>query len=677
MNENPLLNSRGLPAFSKIRPEHAEHALAAALTEARAEIAELANADEISFQWAVALEAIKDRIHRTFAPVSHLNSVVNSPGLREAYNGCLPLATAFYTDLGQNQGLYERYLKLADDPDIQADPVKATLVAHALRDFRLAGVALDGPVKAQFKQIMQDLASVQARFEQNLMDATDAFQHHESASARVAGIPQVVLNRAAARAQDKGLSGWLFTLDPPTYMDIMAHADSAELREIFYRAWVTRASDQAPANSAQWNNSPLMDEILSLRYRAAQLLGFASFAELSLATKMAGSVEEVMGFLGELAGKSRSVAQAEITELEAFAGHPLSAWDTSYYSEKLKQQRFELSEDALRVYFPLPKVFSGLFKVSERLFGIRIQPREDQDTWHEDVRYYQVNNRHGVEIGGFFVDLYARPNKRGGAWMDECLVRFKTGQAVNNPVAYLVCNFNPPTSEHPSLLTHSDVVTLFHEFGHTLHHLLTEVDYPSVSGINGVPWDAVELPSQFLENYAWLEEVVPWISAHFETGEPLPLRQLERLKASRTFHGGLKMVRQLEFALFDFQLHAEYTPGQAGHTASVLDAVRDRVAVVKTPDYNRFANGFSHIFGGGYAAGYYSYKWAEVLAADAFAAFQEAGSFDRATAQRFLDSILSRGGSRDIHDAFVEFRGREPRLEPLLAQTGILSEAAA
>jgi oligopeptidase A len=524
---------------------------------------------------------------------------------------------------------------------------------------------------------MQDLAGVQARFEQNLMDATDAFRHHETEPGRVAGIPQVVLNRAARRAGDEGLSGWLFTLDPPTYMDIMSHADNPALREIFYRAWVTRASDQAAGDSTQWDNAALMKEILSLRHRAARLLGFENFAQLSLATKMAGSVDEVMDFLGQLADKSRSVAQAEISELEAFAGHPLNAWDTSYYSEKLKQQRFDLSEDALRVYFPLPTVFAGLFKVSERLFGIRIKPRDDLDTWHEDVRYYQVNNRHGVEIGGFFVDLYARPNKRGGAWMDECLVRFKAGQAVNNPVAYLVCNVNPPTAEHPSLLTHSDVVTLFHEFGHTLHHLLTEIDYPSVSGINGVPWDAVELPSQFLENYAWLEEVVPWISAHYETGEPLPLKQLQRLKASRTFHGGLKMVRQLEFALFDFQLHAEYTPDQLDHTAQVLKAVRSRVAVVNTPDYNRFANGFSHIFGGGYAAGYYSYKWAEVLAADAFAAFQETGSFDSDTAQRFLDAILSRGGSRDIHDAFVEFRGRAPRLEPLLAQAGILTEAAA
>jgi oligopeptidase A len=677
MNHNPLLNSRGLPAFSKIRPEHAEPALTAALNEARTELARLAEASEVTFDWAVALETIKDRIHRTFAPVSHLNSVVNSPELREAYNACLPLATAFYTDLGQNQALYERYLALAEQPEVKADPVKASLVEHALRDFQLAGVALDGPVQAEFKQVMQDLAGVQARFEQNLMDATDAFRHHETRPSRVAGIPQVVLNRAAARARDEGLSGWLFTLDPPTYMDIMAHADEAALREIFYRAWVTRASDQASPDGARWDNAPLMDEILRLRYRAARLLGFENFAQLSLATKMAGSVEEVMGFLGELADTSRSVAGAEISELEAFAGQPLNAWDTSYYSEKLKQQRFDLSEDALRVYFPLPTVFAGLFKVSERLFGIRIQPRNDLDTWHEDVRYYQVNNRHGVEIGGFFVDLYARPNKRGGAWMDECLVRFKTAQGLNNPVAYLVCNVNPPTSEHPSLLTHSDVVTLFHEFGHTLHHLLTEVDYPSVSGINGVPWDAVELPSQFLENYAWLEEVVPWISAHYETGEPLPLAQLERLKASRTFHGGLKMVRQLEFALFDFQLHAEYTPDQVDQTARVLEAVRKRVAVVKTPDYNRFANGFSHIFGGGYAAGYYSYKWAEVLAADAFAAFQEAGSFDSATAQRFLDAILSRGGSRDIHDAFVEFRGREPSLEPLLAQAGILTGAAA
>ncbi len=674
MDNNPLLDDSSLPRFSRVRPEHVEPALTATLAAAREELARLAAADQVSFDWVVALERIKDRVHRVFSPVSHLNSVVSSPALRETYNECLPLISAFYTDLGQNRGLYERYLALADQQDIIKDPVKARLIANALRDFRLAGVALEGPAKDQFKQVMQQLSSLQARFEQNLMDATDAFGHHETDAARVSGIPQVILNRAAARAQEEGLAGWLFALDPPTYMDIMSHADERGLREHFYTAWVTRASDQA-GDDGRFDNAPLMDDIMALRHEAAGLLGFNNFAELSLATKMAASVAEVMDFLSELGDHSRSVAAAELRELAHFAGHPLAAWDVNYYAEKLKQARFNLSEDALRVYFPLPKVFQGLFTVAQQLFGIQIQRGENPDTWHEDVQFFEVRDGHGKEVGGFFVDLYARPNKRGGAWMDECLVRFNAGGQLTNPVAYLICNFNPPTDEHPSLLTHSDVVTLFHEFGHTLHHLLTEVDYPSIAGINGVPWDAVELPSQFLENYAWLEQVVPWISSHYENGEPLPQAQLERLKASRTFHGGLKMVRQLEFALFDFQLHAQFDPKRVGQIAAVLKAVRQRVAVIPAPDYNRFANGFSHVFGGGYAAGYYSYKWAEVLAADAFAAFREAGSFDPQTARRFLSAILSRGGSVDILDGFIEFRGREPHLQPLLEQAGIQTAA--
>ena len=676
MADNPLLNSNGLPRFSAIRPEHVEPALKATLDEARSELAALAAAEDVAFDWVVDLERIKDRVRRTFSPVSHMNSVVNTSELRQVYNQALPLTTAFYTDLGQNHELYQHYLQLAERKDVRDDPVKAKLIADGLRDFRLAGVALDGSAQTEFKEVMQELSALQAKFEQNLMDATDAFEHHETDQSKVSGIPQVVLNRAAAKAREKGLGGWLFSLDPPTYIDIMSHADDRGLREHFYHAWVTRASDQAQSDAVP-DNAPLMDQILALRHRAAALLAFDNFAELSLATKMAGSVAEVVKFLEELANQSRAVAAAEFAELTEFAGVTLQAWDVAYYAEKLKQDRFHLSEDALRVYFPLPKVFEGLFKVAQRLFDIRIEAAADPDTWHEDVHYFRVCDRQGGEIGAFFVDLYARPNQRGGAWMDECLVRFNAGDQRTNPVAYLVCNFNPATDEHPSLLTHSDVVTLFHEFGHTLHHLLTEVDYPSIAGINGVPWDAVELPSQFMENYAWLEEVVPWISAHYETGEPLPLQQLERLKASRTFHGGLKMVRQLEFALFDFRLHAEFDPAADAQVESVLKAVRERVAVVKVPPYNRFANGFSHIFGGGYAAGYYSYKWAEVLAADAFAAFQEVGSFDPATAGRFLSAILSRGGSRDILDGFVEFRGREPELGPLLEQSGICPEAAA
>ena len=542
------------------------------------------------------------------------------------------------------------------------------MLDNALRDFRLAGVALEPERKQRFKDLMERLASAQAKFDENVLDATNAWTRPVTDAAELAGLPAAVIARARAEAQKTDREGWLFTLDAPNYQAVLTHAENRQLRRDFYTAWVTRASEQG---DAKWDNSALMDEILRLRHEAAQLVGFGNFAEYSLATKMARDPAEVLQFLRRLARLCRPYAQREFAELESFAGMELEAWDVAFYSERLKRERLAISEEDLRPYFPLPRVLDGLFAVAQRLYGIRIEPRTDVETYHPDVTYYDILDADGSRRGGFYLDLYARPKKRGGAWMDECVGRIHVGDANALPVAYLVCNFTPPSSPRPSLLTHYEVLTLFHEFGHGLHHMLTRVDYPSVAGINGVPWDAVELPSQFMENFAWREEVLPLISGHIETGEPLPAETLRKLQTTRSFQAGMQSVRQLEFALFDFRIHAEFTPERGGRLEQTLAEVRAEVAVVRPPAFNRFAHSFQHIFSGGYAAGYYSYKWAEVLSADAFGAFEESGIFDSATARRFLGSILERGGSRDAMEAFVEFRGRQPELEPLLRQLGL------
>ena len=466
------------------------------------------------------------------------------------------------------------------------------------------------------------------------------------------------------------MEGWLLHLDQPTYVAIMTHADDADIREEFYRAWVTRASDQGP-DAGNHDNTAIMDELLRLRHEAANLVGYPNFAEYALASRMADSVGEVTDFLQHLAEVSRPAAEQELADLVAWAGRELEPWDIGYYSEKLRLERFSISDEELRPYFPLPRVMNGLFDVMHRLYGIQAEQVNDVDRWHEDVHYYRLTNEQGAEIGGFFMDLYARRNKRSGAWMDECRLRKRLGPSAQLPIAHLVCNYTRPSGNKPTLLSHDEIVTLFHEFGHTLHHLLTKIDYPSISGINGVPWDAVELPSQFMENFAWDPEVIRPMSRHYQTGEALPEELLAKLEASRVFQAGLQMARQLEFALFDWRIHAEYDPDRGGRVYEILDEVRDAIAVIKAPDYNRFPNSFAHVFGGGYAAGYYSYKWAEVLAADAFSAFQEAGLFNREVANRFRQSILEVGGAADINAAFVAFRGRPPRIEPLLAQSGI------
>ena len=674
--DNPLLAATGLPRFDQIRPEHVEPALRRTLDAQRAAIAEAERVERPDVEWLARLERIHDEVRRVWGPVSHLNAVVSTPPLRDAYNAGLTLITEFNTEVGQNEALYARFLEL--ERTLPAERrVERELVSQTLRDFRLSGVALKGPDRERFREIMQRLAALQAKFEQNLMDATDAFEHHETRLEALAGLPEQVLSRARAKAAEKGVEGYVLTLDPPTYLAVMNHARSAALRERYYEAWVTRASDRGPS-AGKWDNGPLIGEILALRHESARLLGFRNYAELSLATKMAGSPDEVIAFLSDLAGRSKPYAERDLAELTEHAGRPLEPWDVAYYSERLREQRFALSDDELRPYFPLPKVIAGLFGLVERLFGLEIAERPAAGTWHPAVAYYEIRRRDdGGLVGGLFTDLYARPQKRGGAWMDSCFDRARLPGLARDPVAYLVCNFSPPGEDAPSLLTHDEVVTLFHEFGHTLHHLLTEVGYPSLAGINGVAWDAVELPSQFLENYAWRPEVLKSLSGHHETGEPLPDEKIERLNGSRTFMEGLATVRQLEFALFDFRLHNAGQPADLAQTYALLDEVRREVAVIRPPEYNRFPSTFSHIFGGGYAAGYYSYKWAEVLAADAFAAFEEAGVLDPDTAGRFRREILAVGGSRPALEAFVAFRGRPPELDALLRQSGMSESAAA
>jgi oligopeptidase A len=668
---NPLLSETPLPEFPVITPAHVEPAIRGLLDENRRTLAALLDGGAAGWDGLVApIERMHHRLSRAWSPVGHLNGVMNNEELRAAYNACLPLLTAYHTELAQNERLCAAYQHVMDTDGERLEPGQRKLLENALRDFRLAGVSLPADRKQRFGEVMERLATTQSKFDENVLDATNAWSRHASDATELDGLPETTLARARQAAVDAGRDGWLLTLDAPNYQAVMTHATNEALRREFYEAWVTRASDQGP-HAGNWDNTPLMAEILALRHEAAALVGFDNFAEYSLATKMAHETGEVLAFLRELARVSRPFAGREFAALEAFAGRPLQSWDVAFYSERLKRERLDVSEEALRPYFPLPRVLAGLFTVVTRLYGVRIVGRKDVAVYHPDVRYFDIVERDGTPRGGFFLDPYARAKKRGGAWMDECVGRMHLGGSVSLPVAYLVCNFTPPVGDRPSLLTHNDVLTLFHEFGHGLHHMLTRVDYPGVAGINGVPWDAVELPSQFMENFAWRDEVLPLISAHVETGEPLPKEMLAKLQATRSFQAGMQTVRQLEFALFDFRLHAEYVPGRPPRIAETLAEVRDEVAVVRPPAFNRFPNSFQHIFSGGYAAGYYSYKWAEVLSADAFGAFEERGVFDPSTARRFLRSILERGGSRDAMEAFVEFRGRKPEIEPLLRQMGL------
>lgn len=675
---NPLLEPTTLPAFSSIKPEHVEPAVQAVLEQARQTIEDLlANLQTPSWQsLIIPMEEIDASIHDVWSPVSHLNSVMNSDELRVAYNTCLPKLSEFSTELGQNEGLYQAYKALADSDEYShLDVAQKKVIDNALRDFRLSGVELSEADREQFKKVSQSLTELTAKFEENVLDATHAWQKHITDESLLAGLPDSAKAMAAQMAERDGKTGWLFTLDFPSYLPVMTYADNRELREEVYTAFVTRASDQGP-NGGQWDNTSVIAEILSLRHQLAHLIGFDNHAERSLATKMAQSPQQVLDFLNDLAARSKPIAEQEVAALRTFAKESaemdaIEAWDMTYFAEKLRQQRYAISQEEVKQYFPENKVVPGLFAVVNRLYGLTIKERDDVEVWHPAVRFFDIFDADGGLRGQFYLDLYARNHKRGGAWMDECLVHRQTTVGLQTPVAYLTCNFSEPVGDKPALFTHDEVTTLFHEFGHGLHHMLTKIHYADVSGINGVPWDAVELPSQFMENWCWEREALDLISGHYETGEVLPEALYDKMIAARNFQSAMMMVRQLEFSLFDFRLHLEYDPKIADQAASVLAEVRQQVSVVEAPAFNRFAQSFSHIFAGGYAAGYYSYKWAEVLSADAFSKFEENGIFDRETGTQFLQAILEQGGSREPMELFVEFRGREPEIDALLRHSGI------
>jgi oligopeptidase A len=675
---HPLLTTADLPSYAAIQPEHVEPAIDRVLADNRSEIERLlaATADYTWDNLPRPLEDLEDRLHKAWSPVNHLHSVQDSEALRAAYNACLPKLSAYYSALGQHEGLYRAYRHIAEGPEYpRLDPAQRKVIDNALRDFKLSGIALPPEQQTRYQDIMRELAQLQAQFSENVLDATQAWTKLLNDEADLAGLPDSARALARQTARQRGLDGWLLTLELPSYLPVLNYADDRELRRELYDAYCTRASDQGP-RAGQWDNEPLMEQILALRHELAQLLGFHDYTEYSLATKMADSPAQVLDFLGDLARRVKPQAQRELEELRAFAreqfgADELAAWDIGYYAEKLRQHRYQLSQEELRPYFPITRVLPGLFAVAERLFSVTVHPLEQVEVWHPDVRVYDILDAAGQPRGRFYLDLYARPHKRGGAWMDGCLARRRLESGVRRPVAYLVGNFTPPVGDAPALLTHQEVLTMFHEFGHGLHHLLTQVDYLPVAGIHGVEWDAVELPSQFLENWCWSREALDLLTGHYRTGEPLPEDLYQRMLAAKHFQAGIFLARQLEFGLFDFRLHRDYDPARGGRVREILDEVRQQVAVIIPPDYNRFANTFTHIFSGGYAAGYYSYKWAEVLSADAFSAFEEQGIFDAATGARFRENILEVGGSRPALASFVAFRGREPQIEPLLRLSGI------
>ena len=619
-----------------------------------------------------------EKLSRAWSPVSHLNAVMNSQELREAYESCLPLLSQYFTELGQNQALFEAYQQLANSAEFATlDKAQQTIVEHALRDFRLSGIALPPAQQKRYGELQMRLSELQSTFSNQVLDATQAWSKELNDAAQLDGLPDSALEQARQTAAARELDGWLVTLDFPSYYAVMTYANDRALREELYTAFCTRASDQGP-NAGQLDNGPIIEEILTLRQELAELLGFANYAELSLATKMAESTDQVLGFLRDLGERSKGYAEQDLAALRTFAAEQgcdeLKPWDVGYYSEKLRQHRYAISQEVLRPYFPVNTVIKGMFGVVQKLYGIELREVNEFERWHADARLFEVLEN-GEVIGRFFLDLYARSHKRGGAWMDGCRDRrLLPGGQLQRPIAYLVCNFTPPAGGKPALLTHDEVTTLFHEFGHGLHHLLTRVDYASASGINGVAWDAVELPSQFMENWCWEPEGLALISGHFETGEALPQELLDKMLAAKNFQSGMGMLRQVELSLFDFELHVRQQPELT--VQQVLDKVRDEVAVMRPPAFNRFQNGFSHIFAGGYAAGYYSYKWAEVLSADAFSRFEEEGVLNEATGRAFRDSILARGGSEEPMALFVAFRGREPSIDPLLRHLGLSGEAA-
>jgi oligopeptidase A len=673
---NPLLDFSGLPRFTEIKPEHVAPAIEQLLADNRMLITRLLN-DSAPPTWqnfVAPMEDANERVSRAWGPVGHLNAVMNSPELREVYNATLPVITQYYAELGQNLALFDKFKALRNSPEFEGlSAARKKIIENELRDFRLGGAELPEDKKARYLQIQERLAELSSRFSDNLLDATNDFTLVIENKDELSGLPDDVLQAAQEAAQEVGKSGWLFTLKAPSYMPIMQYADNRSLREKMYRAYGTRASE---FGKTEWDNTALMDEIVKLRGEEAQLLGFANFGELSLASKMANSPQQVIEFMRELAQRARPFAEKDLFELRKFAHEELDlddlqSWDVGYASEKLREQRYAFSEQEVKQYFPEDAVLPGMFKLIETLYGLQIKAAS-APAWHDDVRFFDIRNQHNQLVGQFYLDLYARNSKRGGAWMDDAITRRRLTSGIQTPVAYLNCNFSAPIGGKPAVFTHDEVITLFHEFGHGLHHLLTEVEDLGVSGINGVEWDAVELPSQFMENFCWEWDVVHGMTRHVDTREKLPRALFDKMLAAKNFQSGLQTLRQIEFSLFDMLMHSNFEAGGGKSILQLLDEVRTEVAVLIPPAFHRFPHSFSHIFAGGYAAGYYSYKWAEVLSADAYSLFEENGVLNPAVGARFRSEILAMGGSRGAMQSFAAFRGREPNLEALLRHNGLL-----
>ncbi|MUL01903.1 oligopeptidase A [Aliivibrio fischeri] len=676
---NPLLTFTDLPPFSQIKPEHIQPAVEQAIADCRAKIEEVL-ASDVTPSWEsiiVPLAETDDRLSRIWSPVSHLNSVKNSEAWREAYEACLPELSEYGTWVGQHKGLYEAYKSIKESEAFASlSQAQQKTIIDELRDFDLSGIGLPADQQKRYGEISKRSSELSSNFSNNVLDATMGWSKHITDEKELSGLPESAMAAAKAAAEAKELDGWLLTLEMPSYLPVMTYCDNKPLRKEIYEAFVTRASDRGP-NAGKWDNSAIMEEELQLRHEIARLLGFGSYSDKSLATKMAESPTQVLGFLNDLATKAKPQGEREVEELKAFVKEEfgideLELWDITYYSEKLKQKLYQISDEELRPYFPESKAVSGLFEVLNRLFGMTVVEREGVDVWHESVRFFDIFDSTNTLRGSFYLDLYAREHKRGGAWMDECRVRRLTQEGeLQTPVAYLTCNFNKPVGGKPALFTHDEVVTLFHEFGHGIHHMLTQIDVASVSGINGVPWDAVELPSQFLENWCYEEEALAFISGHYETGEPLPKEMLDKMLAAKNFQSAMFILRQLEFGLFDFTLHTNFDPELGGRVLETLAEVKAKVAVLPSVEWNRFSHSFGHIFAGGYSAGYYSYLWAEVLSADAFSRFEEEGIFNTETGQSFLNNILEMGGSEEPMELFKRFRGREPQVDAMLRHAGI------
>ena len=676
---NPLLDFSGLPRFAAFKPEHVTPAVDELLAANRATVAELAapGSTPTWMNFVAPLQDANEKLNRAWGQVGHLNAVVNSPELREVYNANLPKVTQFYTELGQNQALFGKFKQLSASPEMaRLSSAQRAIIEHELRDFRLGGAELPANMKLRFTAIREKLSALSSRFSDNILDATNAFAHYVDNAAQLHGIPDDDLLAAREAAQADGRTGWKFTLHAPSYMPVLQYSDNRALRELMYRAYSTRAAE---FGKPEWDNSPLITEIVALRRELAQILGFANYAEYSLAPKMADTPAQVLQFLGELAAKAKPFAERDLVELKRFARDELrmpelEAWDIGYVSEKLRIARYAFSDQEVKQYFPETTVLPGMFRLIETLYGLKITP-DVAPTWHPDVRFFSIRDGEGTLLGQFYLDLYARPSKRGGAWMDDAITRRRTVNGIQTPVAYLTCNFSAPVGavdgeKRPALFTHDEVITLFHEFGHGLHHLLTRVEELGVSGINGVEWDAVELPSQFMENFCWEWEVLGPMTRHIETRLPLPRELFDKMLAAKNFQSGLHTMRQIEFSIFDLRLHYDFDAAKQS-LSGLLAEVRRQVAVIIPPPFNRFAHSFSHIFAGGYASGYYSYKWAEVLSADVYSLFEERGVLDAGTGQLFRDEILAVGGSRPALESFIAFRGRAPSIDPLLRHLGM------